>query len=129
MEGKVELKGKIHRIPAIDRTLAVEGDAADAKATGEAIKKVIERKPVGDYVGTGEIANITVNGESRLLMVYSEDYLSFVTPQGALVFKLADGTATWCDETTVYYANGLLCVSEVDDAFNGADIKYKYQVL
>ena len=129
MEGRVVLKGSIHRIPAIDKTLATEGDAADAKATGEAIQKVIDRKPVGEYVGNGEIVNVAVNGAGNVLMVYCESYMSIVTPKGALVFKLSDGSAKWADETSVYYANGLLCINALDDAFNEADVKYYYQVL
>lgn len=32
-----ELNGKVRTIPQIDKTLAIEGQCADAKATGEAI--------------------------------------------------------------------------------------------
>ena len=88
-------------------------------------------KPFGSYEGNG-IENeriIDTKGISRLMLVYNQQYFSFVTPEGALVVKLATGAVSWIPSTKVFFLNGKLTLHTVSSAFNEVDVTYHYQVI
>lgn len=140
MEGNLEsnqsyanLKGKVVSIPLVDETLSKKGDAADAKVVGEELKNRIKKddKPLGNYTGNGvaEARIVSTKGIGKAIMVYCSDYLSLVTPKGALVVKLFDGTFSWTGNAEVSYENGELKVATENDAFNANGTTYDYQVI
>lgn len=133
MEGSAEsnyavanLKGKIFFVPLVDATLSKEGEAADAKKTGDALGAMMMS---GDYVGDGTSSPRTVatNGTGGLLVVQCSAYVSLVTPNGALVVKLSDGTISWMDK--VSYVKGNLDIETDSEAFNANSTTYYYQVI
>lgn len=88
-------------------------------------------KPFGSYEGNG-IQNeriIDTKGIGRLVLVYNPHYFSFVTPEGALVVKLATGAVSWIDGSKVFFLNGNLVFHTVNAAFNEVDVTYHYQVI
>ena len=97
------------------------------------INKVIHEgnKRFGNYTGNGNEAQRVINMKSigRLAIVYNGQTFSFVTPEGALVIKLADGTFDWIDNTKVFYVNGNLTLLTDNDALNKADANYYYQAI
>lgn len=124
-----ELKGKVLSIPLIDETLAIAGQAADAKATGEAIKNVY-KKPSGSYVGNGSKEPVTISTGAKgvSLQLVSENYVACVTPYGAMVLK-KDGSGTeWLDSTQVSFSDDLYLNTD-HEALNALDLTYSYQVL
>lgn len=88
-------------------------------------------KPFGSYEGNGIDAerNIDTKGISRLIVVYNKYYFSFVTPEGALVVKLATGSVSWIESTKVFFLNGNLELHTANAAFNEVDTTYHYQVI
>ena len=88
-------------------------------------------KPFGSYIGDGIVneRNINTKGIGRLMLVYSKDYFSFVTPEGALVAKLATGSLSWIDGAKVFFLNGKLSLHTNNSAFNEVDAVYHYQVI
>lgn len=88
-------------------------------------------KPFGHYVGNGSANEriIETKGIGRLILVYNSDYFSFVTPEGALVVKLSEGTIRWIDSGKVYYLNGNLGLNLTNEAFNEAGKTYYYQAI
>ena len=88
-------------------------------------------KPFGSYIGDGitNERNINTKGIGRLMLVYNKDYFSFVTPEGALVTKLATGTTSWIDGAKVFFLNGKLSLHTNNSAFNEVDAVYHYQVI
>ena len=88
-------------------------------------------KPFGSYVGDG-IENeriIDTHGISRLILVYNKNYFSFITPEGALVIKLATGAVSWIDDAKAFFLNGRLGLHTANSAFNEVDVTYHYQVI
>ena len=88
-------------------------------------------KPFGSYVGDGieNERNVETKGISRLMLVYNKNYFSFVTPEGALVIKLATGAVSWIDGAKVFFLNGKLTLHTANSAFNEVDVTYHYQVI
>ena len=88
-------------------------------------------KPFGSYEGNGIDTEriIETNGIGRLILVYNKYYFSFVTPEGALVVKLATGTVSWIESTKVFFLNGNLGLHTANAAFNEVDVTYYYQVI
>ena len=48
------VRGKIHRVPAVDTTLLKQGYAADAKATGDAIEARVKKADIVDSLTSDE---------------------------------------------------------------------------
>ena len=88
-------------------------------------------KPFGSYVGNGidNEKNIDTKGIGRLILVYNQNHFSFVTPEGALVVKLATGAVSWIDGAKAYFLNGVLSLHTTNAAFNQVDATYHYQVI
>lgn len=88
-------------------------------------------KPFGSYVGNGidNEKNIDTKGIGRLILVYNQKHFSFVTPEGALVVKLATGAVSWIDGAKAYFLNGVLSLHTTNAAFNEVDATYHYQVI
>lgn len=88
-------------------------------------------KPFGSYIGDGitNERNIETKGIGRLILVYNQNYFSFVTPEGALVIKLSTGTISWIDGAKVFFLNGKLGLHTSNSAFNEVDAVYHYQVI
>ena len=88
-------------------------------------------KPFGSYVGNGidNEKNIETKGIGRLILVYNQKHFSFVTPEGALVVKLATGAVSWIDGAKAYFLNGVLSLHTTNAAFNEVDATYHYQVI
>lgn len=88
-------------------------------------------KPFGEYVGNGSDTSrvIETKGIGRLLLVYSDTRLAFVTPKGAFVINLSDGSNEWIDGAKVSYLNGNLTLATTSVAFNNSDITYYYQAI
>lgn len=88
-------------------------------------------KPFGSYKGNGSAVSrmIETGGIGRLALVYNPNHFSFVTPQGALVVKLSDGTIKWIEGGKIYFLNGTLGISTANEAFNSTDTDYYYQVI
>ena len=88
-------------------------------------------KPFGSYKGDGSAVTRTIDtkGIGRLITVYNPSYFSFVTPQGALVVTLSEGSIKWIDSSKIYFLNGTLGISTSNAAFNSADTDYYYQVI
>lgn len=88
-------------------------------------------KGFNDYIGNGSATQrvIDTKGIGRLLLVYNTSYFSFVTPEGALVIKLSDGSISWIDCGKVFYVNGKLNIINTNAAFNESGTTYHYQVI
>lgn len=88
-------------------------------------------KPFSDYEGNGSTTKRTIatGGIGRLILVYNNVSFAFVTPEGALVIKLSDGTISWLDNTKVYYLNGNLYTLTNNFALNESSTIYYYQVI
>ena len=88
-------------------------------------------KPFGSYIGDGitNERNIETKGIGRLILVYNQNYFSFVTPEGALVAKLSTGSLSWIDGAKAYFLNGKLGLHTSNSAFNEVDAVYHYQVI
>ena len=88
-------------------------------------------KPFGSYVGNGidNEKNIDTKGIGRLILVYNQKHFSFVTPEGALVVKLATGAVSWIDGAKAYFLNGVFSLHTTNAAFNEVDATYHYQVI
>lgn len=88
-------------------------------------------KRFGNYEGNGSATQMTINTESvgRLLLVYNTSYFSFVTPSGAYVRNLTDGTDRWIESQEVFYINGVLTLATTNAAFNESGTTYYYQAL
>lgn len=87
-------------------------------------------KPFGSYVGNGSTDErvIETGGIGRLAIVYNIYYFSFVTPEGALVINLTEGTFRWIESTKVFFlSNFKLNTNNV--AFNENGTEYFYQVI
>lgn len=52
------IKGKITKIPQIDKTLSLADQAAEAKATGEALDKKVDKASIADNVTTADAAKV-----------------------------------------------------------------------
>ena len=120
-------KGKVITVPLVDKTLSVEGAAAEARAAGESVRK-LKNKPAGNYVGTGSAEKkiIEINAISNLLFVCSDMYSVQVTPCGAIAFR-TDGTGVeWIPEVTFA---GNLSIETDHEALNALNVTYSYQVL
>lgn len=52
------IKGKITKIPQIDKTLSLEGQAAEAKATGDALNKKVDKTSIADDLTTADAAKV-----------------------------------------------------------------------
>ena len=88
-------------------------------------------KPFGTYIGDG-IKNekiIDTKGIGRLMLVYSKQFFSFVTPEGAMTTKLSTGTSAWLDGENVRFLDGKLELNTTNSAFNEVDAVYHYQVI
>lgn len=57
VKGK-SIKGKITKIPQIDKTLSLADQAAEAKATGEALDKKVDKASIADNVTTADAAKV-----------------------------------------------------------------------
>lgn len=88
-------------------------------------------KPFGSYIGDGIVNEriIDTKGIGRLMLVYNNNYFSFVTPEGALVAKLATGSLSWIEGAKAYFLNGKLGLHTTNSAFNEVDAVYYYQVI
>lgn len=88
-------------------------------------------KPFGSYIGDGIVNErvIDTKGIGRLMIVYNHNYFSFVTPEGALVAKLATGSLSWIEGAKAYFLNGKLGLHTNNSAFNEVDAVYYYQVI
>lgn len=88
-------------------------------------------KPNGNYTGNGSATQrvINTNGIGKLLIVYTPNNMSFVTPQGAMVISVADGSIKWIEGGKVFYNNGQLNLLLTNDAFNKSGTTYYYQVI
>ena len=125
-EELTKLKGKILKIPQVDKTLAKEGYAADAKTTGEAISKL---KLSGTYTGNGstDARTVEVGGSGNMIIVTSTGYTAFVVQTGALVANNNTAELSWVPGTEVSYLADLL-LNTAHEAFNGTDTEYEYGV-
>ena len=90
-----------------------------------------KNKPFGEYVGNGNASPrvIETNGVGRLILVYSDTRLSFVTPKGSFTINLVGGTFEWIDGEKVNFINGNLNIESTSVAFNGSNTTYYYQVV
>lgn len=52
IEEKVTLKGKLSKIPSIDKTLSISGQSADAKVTGDALARKVNVSDIVDNCTT-----------------------------------------------------------------------------
>lgn len=88
-------------------------------------------KARGTYNGDGTTTQrvIDTKGVGGLLLVYNPNYFSFVTPEGALVIKVADGATSWVEKGKVFYENGRLTLASSNVAFNENGTTYYYQVI
>ena len=88
-------------------------------------------KPFGNYTGNGTASprTIATKGIGRLLVVYSDTRLSFVTPKGAFTINISAGTFEWIDGSKVHYLNGNLNIESTSVAFNASNTTYYYQVI
>ena len=87
-------------------------------------------KPFGNYTGNGSSAARTVStgGIGRLLLMYNESYVAFVTPEGAILIKRDGATMSWIPGSQVYFINNLI-LNTNHEAFNAANTNYYYQVF
>ena len=88
-------------------------------------------KPFGEYNGNGNASPraIATGGIGRLILVYSDTRLSFVTPKGSFTINLVGGTFEWIDGEKVNFINGNLNIESTSVAFNGSNTTYYYQVI
>lgn len=52
------IKGKVTKIPQIDKTLSLADKAAEAKATGEALNKKVDKTSIADNLTTADAAKV-----------------------------------------------------------------------
>lgn len=88
-------------------------------------------KTFGSYVGSGSASPRTIDtkGIGRMLMVYSDTRLSFVTPKGSLTINIVGGEFEWIAGEKVYYLNGKLMLETTSVAFNASNTTYYYQTI
>ena len=88
-------------------------------------------KAFGNYTGNGTTSPRTIDtkGIGRLLMVYSDTRLAFVTPKGAFVINIVGGEFEWIDGEKVHYLNGKLNLETPSVAFNASNTTYYYQAI
>ena len=89
-------------------------------------------KPFDSYAGNGSTTARTVatGGTGRLLMVYCSTHIAFVTPKGARIIALSEGsTTTWADAAKAYYLNGNLFLNTDNAALNASGVSYNYQCI
>lgn len=88
-------------------------------------------KPFDSYTGNGSAGTrkISTGGVGRLLMVYCSTHISFVTPKGAIVVDLSDGSISWIDNGKVNYLSGDYTTETANAAFNASGITYYLQVI
>jgi hypothetical protein len=88
-------------------------------------------KRFGSFKG-GNASNQTFDLGSigRLLLLYESEFFAFVTPKGALVITLDDGSIEWIDGANIYYVDGKLNYYGVDiQRFNSMGRTYYYQAI
>lgn len=88
-------------------------------------------KPFIEYTGNGSADERTIQtkGFGRLAVLYCSTHCSLVTPKGAFVANLSNGSISWVDSGKLSFFNGNLVTGTANEMCNKADETYYLQVV
>lgn len=84
---------------------------------------------IGEYTGSGSSKTVSTGGRGHALMIWSVQYLVFVTPRGGICLKVDNNSITEVTFGVANFINGVLTLGNGDAKVNASGTVYAYQVL